>query len=713
MRVATKLATGYGLLIAVLTAALLYQVGAIHRVVDANQTLSSLILRLSLSTSEQLTRLDEMVENGSKYWVTGDTGYAARFHQARRGFDRALADLRSLDLSGAEKVELDSLALQWGQGFHPSLTLDDLIAVEVAARGDSTDFAAALDSAVDGLRRRTQNVYWASQRSMEDEVRESVRSAQQAQRISFAAVLGALALSLVVFGLVVRSITVALARLRSGTRVVAGGDFDYRLAAQREDEFAELARDFNVMTARLQELDRAKRDFLSQVSHDLKTPLSAIQEANQLLLDGIPGSLNEKQRRLLEHNARSGRRLADMIGKLLDLSRIDAGALEYRFEPCDLNEVIATAVSQFEHRGIGGEVGLEAELPDRPLTLECDRERIRQVLENLLENAIRYSPDGAVVRVEARRFSETAGDVSPGGRDGRGTGTSGFALIEVADSGPGVPDAEKKKIFERFYQAPSGKVGRDRGGVGLGLALCREIVCSHGGRIWVSDRPAGGSIFSVLLPADGSRAGPTERAAGTRPALAEAGPPRKQSFAWGEESGPAKVALTIVLAAALFSVGCATARPFDRYLDAQLYVEAARAFDADSSLWNEPDALLRAGHLFANPTFPVYDATRARRTLERLLAEFPESSPARQVGALVPLLRVVEALELELAARAIELKERVQKATEMEASREAAALEIEALRQRVGRLEGDLRATREELERLKAIDLRPPRGGGS
>ncbi|MBI4519681.1 MAG: HAMP domain-containing protein [Gemmatimonadetes bacterium] len=699
MRVATKLATGYGLLLAGLTAALLYQVGTVHRVVDANQTLSSLILRLSLRTSEQLTRLDEMVENGSKYWVTGDTGYAARFHQARRGFDRALADLRSLALSGEEEAELDSLALEWGQGFHPSLTLDDLIAVEVAARGDSTDFAAALDSAVDGLRRRTQNVYWASQRSMEDEVRESIRAAQQAQRISFAAVLGALALSLVVFGLVVRSITGALARLRRGTRVVAGGDFEYRLEAQRDDEFAELARDFNVMTARLQELDRAKRDFLSQVSHDLKAPLSAIQEANRLLLDGIPGSLNEKQRRLLEHNARSGRRLADMIGKLLDLSRIDAGALEYHFESCDLNEVIATAVSQFEHRGMGGEVGLKAELPDRPLILECDRERIRQVLENLLENAIRYSPDGGIVHVEARTFSEAAGDMSPDGKDGRGTGTSGFALIEVADSGPGVPDAEKNKIFERFYQAHTGKVGRDRGGVGLGLALCREIVRSHGGRIWVSDQPAGGSIFSVLLPADRSRAGPTERAAGTRPARAEA--------------ASAKVALTIVLAATLFSVACATARPFDRYLDAQLYVEAARAFDADSSLWKEPDALLRAGHLFANPTLPVYDATRARRTLERLVTEFPQSSQARQVGAMVPLLRVLEALELELAARAIELKERVQKATEMAASREAAALEIEALRQRVGRLEGDLRTTRQELERLKAIDLRPPRGGGS
>ena len=146
--------------------------------------------------------------------------------------------------------------------------------------------------------------------------RRSATAAREAERLSMLAAGGALLLSIVVSVLIVRSISDALRRLQAGTRIVAGGDFSYRLPITKQDEFSALARDFNVMTQRLGELDRMQRDFLSKVSHDLKTPLASMQETTRLMLDEVPGELNPAQRRLLRLSDQSGKRLSSMISTL-------------------------------------------------------------------------------------------------------------------------------------------------------------------------------------------------------------------------------------------------------------------------------------------------------------------------------------------------------------------------------------------------------------
>lgn len=507
MRVATKLAAGYGLLIVLLAGLVLYHVAAIHTMAATSETLASLILRLSRTSSDQLARLDELDENGSKYLVTRDTGYVARFEGARAGFTASLYEIEALDLSPEERVRVDSLSALWPRLFPPGATLDALIAARAAeAPGAAEPFAGWLEDAVRQLRARTRAIYVASEREMEAEVTASLGRARRVETLSTITVVAALSLSVIVFGLVFRSITGPLAALRRGTHAVAGGDFEYRLTGARADEFAELAADFNVMTQKLRELDHAKRDFLSHLSHDLKTPLAAIHDANLLLLDEIPGALNSRQRRLLQHNVTSGERLAGMLGKLLDVARLEAGAVEYRFQRCDLQNVVRAAVNEFESVAERRGIALEADLEERALPVDCDGERVLQVVENLLENAFRYSAEGGVVRVEARGFSST--DAEPSATAGAGDSSrTGFALVGVEDAGPGVPDEEKSRIFERFHQSANGR-GRAGGGVGLGLAICREIVRAHGGRIWVSDNPSGGSRFSFLLPLAGAQRGP-------------------------------------------------------------------------------------------------------------------------------------------------------------------------------------------------------------
>ena len=200
--------------------------------------------------------------------------------------------------------------------------------------------------------------------------------------------------------LLVRSILEPLARLADGTREVSAGRFGHRLDAAGRDELAQVARDFNSMTERLDELDRMKRDFVSKISHDLKTPLSSMQETNSVMLDELPGPLTPKQRHLLELQQESAARLAGMLSKLLDLSRIEAG-LEPDFQMLDVAQLVRRSVDRVS-RGAAPSPACRSRSPSRRRRslVRGDDEGLAQVLDNLLENALKFSPRDGQVRVE-------------------------------------------------------------------------------------------------------------------------------------------------------------------------------------------------------------------------------------------------------------------------------------------------------------------------
>lgn len=292
----------------------------------------------------------------------------------------------------------------------------------------------------------------------------------------------ALALSVLLSALLVRSIVRPLGALAHGTREISAGRFSHRLDDAGSDEFAQVARDFNAMTGRLEELDRLKRDFVSNVSHDLKTPLSSMQETSAVLLEELPGPLTEKQRHLLSLNQESGRRLASMLAKLLDLSRIEASPAA-NGEMVDVTWLVRGIVGRFNAARPARAPVVTLHEAEPRLLLRADADGLGQVVENLLENAIKFSPPDGTVRVALAELPS---------RD--------VVLLSVADEGPGVPDAEKERVFERFYQTAAGRTVRSRG-VGLGLSICRHIVEAHGGTIWVADHEPRGAVFCVRLPA--------------------------------------------------------------------------------------------------------------------------------------------------------------------------------------------------------------------
>ncbi len=234
---------------------------------------------------------------------------------------------------------------------------------------------------------------------------------------------------------------------------------------------------------RLQELDRLKSDFVSTVSHELRTPLTSIRSLSETLLAG-PDMARGRQEQLLSIIAEESQRLSRMISQLLDLSRIEAGKMEWRLEILDLGEVVAQAVktnrSLFDDKGIA--LTLQAS-DERPHAL-ADRDKIVQVLTNLLSNAAKFTPPGGQVWI--RTFQQ-----------------GGLALIEVQDTGTGIPPGQAEAIFERFRQVGDTLAAKLEG-AGLGLPISREIVHSLGGSLTVRSVGGQGSCFRVILPLPGS-----------------------------------------------------------------------------------------------------------------------------------------------------------------------------------------------------------------
>jgi signal transduction histidine kinase len=216
------------------------------------------------------------------------------------------------------------------------------------------------------------------------------------------------------------------------------------------------------------------------------------------LLDEVAGPLTSKQRQLLDINQESAARLAGMLAKLLDLSRIEAGVAGER-RLTDVRSILRQSVERIGENGSDERVILPATDSAPHLMVNADADGIAQVFDNLLENALKFSPFDGKVRVRATDVT-VRGSIPPERWAVlRRADAVGAVLITVADEGPGIPDVEKERVFQRFYQAEAGRVVRRRG-VGLGLSIVRQIVADHGGAIWVGDNEPRGSIFYVLLP---------------------------------------------------------------------------------------------------------------------------------------------------------------------------------------------------------------------
>ncbi|MGH2794758.1 MAG: sensor histidine kinase [Actinomycetota bacterium] len=299
-----------------------------------------------------------------------------------------------------------------------------------------------------------------------------------------AALIGALASTLLA-----RRLARPVQEVAAATTKVAAGDLTHRVPVEGEDELAELGRSFNAMSAALAEARRREGEFLASVSHELRTPLTAIRGYVEALEEGAVRDAKGRKEALAVIKTETAR-LERLVRDVMDLARLDAQEFRLELRDAELGEVLRAAAGAHRTEADAAGVALDVDAPGEPLVCRTDPDRVRQILANLTENAIRVTPPGGRVTLS-------------------GSAIGSAVTLEVADTGPGIPAEHLPHVFERSYlRNVAGRgdnggepdEGRPLAGSGLGLAIVRELARALGGSVEVASEASGGTTFRVTLP---------------------------------------------------------------------------------------------------------------------------------------------------------------------------------------------------------------------
>ena len=320
----------------------------------------------------------------------------------------------------------------------------------------------------------------------DDLIAENASASASSRNLVIGVATGALVLALLL-GLVLSwSVIGPIQRIDARLATIAAGDFSGHVDVRNRDELGALAANVNRMNDELDRLydelettSRHKSEFLASMSHELRTPLNAIIGFSQVLRERMFGELNEKQEEYLDDILVSAYHLLSLINDVLDLSKVEAGQIELEIARFSLRDALESGVVMVRERATVEGVRVELSADPEIDPVEGDERRIRQVVFNLLANAVKFTPEGGAVDVSAAR-------------------RNGEVWVSVSDTGPGVAPEDRERIFEEFQQTDVG-VGVGEG-TGLGLALSKRLVELHGGRIWVDSEVGAGSTFVFTLP---------------------------------------------------------------------------------------------------------------------------------------------------------------------------------------------------------------------
>lgn len=276
--------------------------------------------------------------------------------------------------------------------------------------------------------------------------------------------------------LLARRFLAPIRELAQGMHTLATGNFEVHIHDRRQDEFGQLARDFNALSKTLQRNEQLRRSFVADISHELRTPLAILNGEIEAIADGIRPATVENVASL-QHEVQALTRLVD---DLYQLALSDVGGLRYQMQPLDWRRSIALTADAFEDRLAEQQLSLSVDLPQQPVLIAGDESRLTQLVTNLLENSARYTDPGGQVVL---RLSTTDTE----------------AILDLQDSAPGVPVEELPRLFERLYRVEASR-NRATGGAGLGLPLCQSITQAHHGDLHAQPSPLGGIWLQIRLP---------------------------------------------------------------------------------------------------------------------------------------------------------------------------------------------------------------------
>jgi two-component system sensor histidine kinase GlrK len=463
------------LLISAVSVFVIYQLG------EVNKVTRSIILfdNNLLGSYEKLTNtLFLETRNEKKFIIMQDQTFYDGYQQAKDDFNEQLYGAVVTTQSPSVRDKLYAI-----NRYHHRMA--ELVAEEISLLKDAMPYAKELyeSEKEKNANQILSELKFLKLSSEKDVIKKVMTLSEMGLKASNMAVLItiiSLLIGLILSFVATRSIIVPLAAMKKKTREIATGNLDGELHIPSPPEIAELADSLNYMRRRLKEVDTMKSDFLSLMSHELRTPLTSIKEGTNMLLEGLVGEINSKQGRLLSIIAEESNRLIGLVSSLLDLSKMEAGMLDYHFAPANIAKLIEQTVTEILPLAESKHITIKQELGD-DVSVRLDTERILQVLRNLIGNAVKFTPSHGRILITLA------------------TQEKGVRLA-IADSGSGIPAEQLERIFGKFQQISLEKHNNVKG-TGLGLAIVKHIITAHGGKVWVESKIDHGSTFFVFLPA--------------------------------------------------------------------------------------------------------------------------------------------------------------------------------------------------------------------
>jgi signal transduction histidine kinase len=330
---------------------------------------------------------------------------------------------------------------------------------------------------------KIQKARAANEQQIEEMVKRLNRQGRNAVQWGFVGVSASLLIGL--FGVIGFSFGMSrpLRELRRGIKSMSRSGLTDPIRIYSNDEFGELAGAFNDMAARLTEEERMRSDFISMLSHEIRTPLTSIRESVNLISEEVMGDINEKQRRFLLIASHELERITTLLNHLMQISRLEAGAVEMHPRSINLDEFVQGTISRLIPAAEAKGVTITSQIDAAISEFYCDPDNMQQVLLNLIGNAIKFSPQGSNILVSVKLDEP---------------GKASNLIFSVRDQGPGIAEEEQTLVFHKYYRASS--IRDEVDGVGLGLSISKHIIEMHGGEIGVSSIPGEGSTFGFTLP---------------------------------------------------------------------------------------------------------------------------------------------------------------------------------------------------------------------
>lgn len=475
-----RLTIGFLAIILIMASVSLFALYQIRQIIDQSTSLVAHHYPAIDTAKWLLANIYAQERSDREYLAVGDHVFLKKFNEETEEFRRTIASLKDQDGSEASRqflIEAASLQEQYALLFHRHVKSKASRPYQKPADYESRrkaligEISSALQSAL--------NIHEAL---VAEALKDSLQRSQQANRLTTYLGVAAVILGIGFAGVATYTILAPLRRLQEHIRKIGQGEFKNAINVPVPSDLCDLVDSVRSMATKLQELDDMKAEFLSHITHELRSPMTAVHAGTQLLLEQIPGPINDNQRNTLQIMEDSSREVIDMISGLLDLAKVESGMMEYHPASVDLMRNVEAAIQKVRLLAERERIRIIVNAPSGPLRVQVDEARIQQVLDNLLSNALKFSSEGSLVCLKLEPDAEKK-----------------VLQISVSDTGRGIAPESLPHIFENFYGGSTSTPTKVPGS-GIGLALAKKVVEGHGGRIWAESELGKGTTMSFVLP---------------------------------------------------------------------------------------------------------------------------------------------------------------------------------------------------------------------